>query len=366
VSIHVTRSLLPPLEAYVEKLESVWESGQLTNDGPLLRELERGLEERLGVPHGVAVANGTLGLQLACAGLEPGSEVLLSPLSFVASVTALQWRGLEPVFADIHPERLTLDPERCAEKVGPRTRAILATHVYGLPCDVDGLGALARQEGLELIFDASHAFGCRYRGRPLASYGDASVMSLHAAKILHCAEGGFIATSNSELARRSRIQRNFGFDGFDSFELVGINAKLSELHAAMGLCLLPLVDAAIRARKLRFERYLRLLGSLRHRVRLPTLPEGLDYNYAYLPVLLESEDDLIGAWRALVHAGVFARRYFHPALNTLPTLASGSTRARAAPIAESVCPRLLCLPLYDSLPLRDVDRIAETLGRALR
>jgi dTDP-4-amino-4,6-dideoxygalactose transaminase len=286
--------------------------------------------------------------------------VITTPLSFVATASALTWMGLQPVFADVDPERLTLDPASVEERVTPRTSAILATHVYGLPCDVDGLAVVAARHGLKVIYDASHAFGCRWRGRALAASGDAATLSFHATKIFHCAEGGMVTSPHPEVARRCRVQRDFGFDGWESLRLPGINAKLSELHAALGLCVLPLVDAAIAARRERFDAYLAELAPLAERLRLPSLPAELEYNYAYFPVLFPDEAAVKGAWARLAAMQVFPRRYFHPALSTLPWTGGG-----AAPRAEAICPRLLCLPLHDGLDLADVSRISAALREEL-
>jgi dTDP-4-amino-4,6-dideoxygalactose transaminase len=356
MAIQVTRSLAPSLEDFAELLRPAFEERRFTNDGPLLRRLEGALGARLGLPHVAAVANGTLALQLACAALGVRGEVITTPLSFVATASALAWMGLQPVFADVDPLRLTLDPARIEERVTPRTGAILATHVYGLPCDVDGIAAVAARHGLRVIYDASHAFGCRWRGRPLAAWGDAATLSFHATKIFHTAEGGLVTSPDAEVVRRCRVQRDFGFDGWDSLRVPGINAKLSELHAALGLCVLPLVDAAIAARRARFDAYLEELAPLAGRLRLPALPAELEYNYAYFPVLFPDEEALRAAWARLAAMQVFARRYFHPALSTLPWAAGGS-----APLAEAICPRLLCLPLHDGLELADVARICAAL-----
>ncbi len=360
MSVHVTRSLVPPLDDFLERLKPIWEEARFTNDGPQVRELEQLVARELESPHGIAVANGTLALQLASAALGLEGEVITTPLSFVATASSLVWMGLTPVFADVHPTTWTLDPERCAEKITPRTRAILATHVYGFPCDVDSLAALAREKNLKLIFDASHTFGCRYRGRPLASYGDIATLSLHATKIFHSAEGGFVCTADPDTAHRVRVQRNFGFDGLESFAVPGINAKLSELHAALALCILPYVEAAIGERRIRFEAYLEALHAVADRVELPHIPDDLEYNYAYFPLLFENEEALRRAWLALVAMDVYPRRYFNPPLNSIPYMGRDQ-----APVAEALSPRLLCLPLHDGLPLDDVERIAAALVESL-
>lgn len=360
MSIHVTRSLVPPLADLIDRLKPAFDAARFTNDGPLVRELEEAVRQRLATPHGVAVANGTLAIQLACKALGLAGEIVTTPLSFVATSSSIDWMGLEPVFADVDPATLMLDPERCREKIGERTAAILATHLYGFPCDVDGLAAVAREHGIPLIYDASHAFGCEYRGRPLASYGDAATLSFHATKVFHTGEGGFVCARDAAVAERCRVQRNFGFDGIDSFQVTGINAKLSELHAALGLCVLPLFDEALAARRKRFEAYGEALAGVSDRLRLPRVPAELDYNYGYYPVVFPDEPSLLDAWRRLVEKDVFARRYFHPSLSRLPYLAGHAT-----PEADALAPRILCLPLYDTLGLPDVERIAAVVVETL-
>lgn len=360
MTIHVTRSLAPSPEQLLDRLKPALDGARFTNGGPLVRELEEAVRHHLELANGVAVANGTLALQAAYAALGLRGEVVTTPFSFVATCSSLVWMGLEPIFADLAPGSFQLDPERCAERIGPRTSAILATHVYGLPCDLDGLAAVAAHHGIPLIYDASHTFGCRYRGRALAAEGDVSTLSFHATKVFHTGEGGFVATGDAELAHRIATQRNFGFDGLRSFERCGINAKLSELHAALGLCVLPLVVDAIAARRLRFEQYLERLAPVADRLRLPEIPPRLEYNYGYFPVVFPSEPELLAAWRSLVEGDVLARRYFHPSLTRLPYVARQET-----PVADDLAPRVLCLPLHHELEPADADRIGEIVVRSL-
>jgi dTDP-4-amino-4,6-dideoxygalactose transaminase len=344
------------LEIFVEHVRRAFEQGRFTNHGPLVVELEEALRARLEVPYGAAVCNGTLALQIACAALGVTGEVVTTPLSFVATTSAPFWMGLTPVFADVDPQTFTIDPASCEARITPRTTAILATHVYGFPCAVDELDAIAARHGLKIIYDASHAFGCRWRGRSLAAYGDAATLSFHATKTFHTAEGGLVCARDPEVDHRARVQRDFGFDGLDPFQLPGINAKLSELHAALGLSVLPLVAAAITERRKRFEAYREGLAATGDRLRLPQIPDGLEWNYGYYPVVFPDEASLVRTWLALADANVWARRYFHPSLNTI-----SYTGRERAPVAEDLCPRLLCLPLHHALAESDVDRIAETV-----
>jgi dTDP-4-amino-4,6-dideoxygalactose transaminase len=336
--INVTRTLLPPLEEYVAYLEKIWASGQVTNNGALVRELEQRLQEYLGAAHVVYVANGTLGLQLALRALDARRKVLTTPFSYVATTGALLWEHCTPVFVDVDPDTLCMDPVAAAKAVDGQTDAILAVHVYGIPCDTAALQSLADQRGLRLLYDAAHAFGTRVRGRQLAAAGDASVLSFHATKLFHTVEGGAIVTDDAALARRLRLHRAFGHIGEEHIT-VGINAKNSEFHAAMGLCLLPRIDSIIASRRELTRRYDQLLDGAPVRRPRATAP-GIQPNCAYYPVLLPTEASVRQVQAALGRVGVVPRRYFHPALNRLP-YRSGEP----CPRAEDAASRILCLPM---------------------
>jgi len=358
--ITVTKTTLPPLEEYVGYLEKIWAASYVTNNGPLLRELEAKLCQKLKAPHVWFVSNGTTALQLALHASHVKGEVLTTPFSFVATTGAILWERCTPVFVDIEPQYLTIDPSKLAAAITPRTTAILATHVYGFPCAVDALEKFAREHGLKLIYDAAHTFGCELNGRPLASYGDVSCMSFHATKVFHTIEGGAVVINGDEvLAERVKLMRAFGQWG-DDHRSEGINGKNSELHAAMGLCNLPRVEASIEWRREQFLRYHELLDS--RLLRLPRPPgAGFRHNYCYCPVIFPHESTALTAMAALGDSGIRARRYFYPALNQLGYLSS-TTRC---PVAEDIAGRVICLPVSPDVTPEIQLRIAGIIQRAV-
>lgn len=356
--INVTKTVLPPFEDFVSVLEGVWERGWVTNHGPLVTELEARLRDMLGVRHFVYTANGTLALQLAIRALDVTGEVITTPFSYVATTSSIVWERARPVFVDIDSRTFCVDPERIAEAVTDQTTAILVTHVYGIPCAVDKIAAIAREYRLRVIYDAAHAFGVRYAGHPLLTFGDASAISFHATKVFHTGEGGGLATNDDQVAHTVSFMRNFGHNGQEDYWGLGINAKGSEIHAALGLSLLPLVPELVEARKARVELYRELLSQTG--IVTWELPETTEWNFAYFPVVLRSERELLRVRGALNDVSVFPRRYFYPALNHLPYI-----DGRATPIADDLAQRVLCLPLYHDLPEERVVAIAETVIRAL-
>jgi len=356
--IPVTQSYLPPMEEYLHYLNQIWESHQLTNHGPLVVELERKLKEYLGVRHLYFVSNGTIALQIAIRALGLRGEIISTPFSYVATTSSIVWEGCTPVFADIHTRTLCIDPQLVEESITPQTIAILATHVYGIPCDVAELQRIAMKHNLKLIYDAAHTFGARYKGYSLASYGDVSTLSFHATKLFHTAEGGAIITNNDQVAHQISYMRNFGHKGQEDFWGLGINGKNSEFHAAMGLCILPHLAECIAARKQVCGWYdKRLAGSALTR---PLIPEGSEYNYAYYPVLFPAEKSLLRVREALNDRQIFPRRYFYPSLTSLPYVST-----KRCPRSDEISPRVLCLPLYTGLSENEVALITETILASL-
>ncbi|WP_020595995.1 DegT/DnrJ/EryC1/StrS family aminotransferase [Spirosoma panaciterrae] len=359
--IYITKSYLPDLQDYVKYLEGIWERVHLTNDGPLLQKLEEDLKKELGVKHLLFCTNGTIVLQMALKALNITKEVITTPFSYVATTNALLWEGCTPVFADINPDDFNIDPGKIESLITENTQAILATHVYGNPCQIEQIQAIADRHNLKVIYDAAHTFGASYNGRSILSYGDISTCSFHATKVFHTVEGGCIVTNDDAIAKKLRHFRSFGHRNDDYFEM-GINAKNSELHAAMGLCVLPKVPELIAARKLRFGYYADKLDFTR--ITRPTLLPGTDYNYAYYPIVLDSEETLLRVTEALKAQDVVPRRYFYPSLNTLPFALKDGVQ-QPCPIAEDIASRVLCLPLYPDLPESDIDRIATLVNEAI-
>lgn len=337
---------------YVQK---IWDSVYLTNQGPLLKSLEQQLQEYLGVNNVQMVVNGTLALQLALRAVDAtGGEIITTPFTFVATTSAILWEGCKPVYVDIDPETLCIDADKIEAAITDKTKAILAVHVFGAPCDVEKIAAIAARHQLPVIYDAAHAFGVTVSGKSLLSYGDMATCSFHATKIFHTIEGGAVVVNNPDLVRRIDLMKKFGSEG-DEQVMLGINAKMSEFNAAMGLANLKYIDQNIAQRKIVTELYDRLLPSS---LRRPVLDKGVDErNYIYYPVLFKNEGELLDAVKKLQALEVYPRRYFYPSLNTLPYLSD----KQACPISEDVTSRILCLPLYGDLAESDVRKICQAL-----
>ena len=356
--VPVTKPVLPPLADYVAYLTGIWERSRLTNNGPLLLELEAALGRFLDVPHVHFTANGTVALQLAIRALELRGEIITTPFTYVATTSAILWEQCRPVFVDVEEQRFCLDPEKIEAAITPRTCAILATHVYGYPCDVLRIEAIARRHGLKVIYDGAHAFGTRVGGRSLLSYGDIATCSFHATKLFHTGEGGAVVTNNAQLSERVGLLKSFGHVG-DDHQVLGINGKNSELHAAMGLSLLPQVPALIAARAALHALYRWELAGLP--LDFPIRLTRAEHNYAYFPVLFENEAQLLAAKALLAAHNVDSRRYFFPSLNRLPYLFG----AAPCPVSEDAAARVLCLPFYPDLGQEQVRRIAGLVRQAV-
>lgn len=348
----VTKTFFPPLNDYHALLHRIWATGQVTNNGPLVLELEQALKQHLGVKHLLYVSNGTLALQLAIKALGLQGDILTTPFSYVATASSIVWEHCRPVFVDIDPASLCLNPALLEAAITPATQAILATHVFGFACDVDAIAVVARRHNLRVLYDAAHAFGVQHQGRPVLHHGDISTLSFHATKLFHTGEGGAIVTSDDALAERLAYMRNFGHADTNTFVELGINAKNTEMHAALGLCVLPHLPALVAHRRHLTQHYNRLLAPSNLRCLPATAAEG--YNFAYYPVLLPSEEQLLAVVAALQAADIYPRRYFYPSLTTLPYVAPGAT----CPVAHDVASRILCLPLHHELTDADVAHIA--------
>lgn len=359
--INVTKSFLPPIEKYQGYLQGIWERAHLTNNGPLLIELEQKLKEYFAAKHFIFLNNGTSALQIAIKGFALKGEIITTPFSYVATTSSIVWENCEPVFADIDEKTLTIDAGQIEKLITPKTSAILATHVYGIPCAIEAIHKIAAKHGLKVIYDAAHAFGVNYKGKPLTSYGDVSTLSFHATKLFHTIEGGALITQDENAAHRFSYLRNFGHKGSEDFWGMGINAKNSEFHAAMGLCVLPYVDEIIKKRRALSELYDEQLIRQKLPVIRPSIPTGTDYNYAYYPVIFESEKVLLSVRDALNAEFIYPRRYFYPSLSTL-----NYVKKYKVPVSEDISRRVLCLPLYYELEPDQVKRISEIVGHILR
>ncbi len=356
--INVTKSYLPPLEDYIKYLEKIWSNNWLTNHGPLVQELESKLSEYLEVPYVHYVSNGTIALQIALHALNIQGEVITTPFSYVATCNSILWEHCTPVFVDIHPKTLCIDPEKIEQAITERTQAILPVHVYGFPAEVGEIASIARRYQLKVIYDAAHAFGCKLGDSSLLSYGDLSTLSFHATKIFHSIEGGAIIAHTSEMADRINKIKSFGHLG-DEYFMLGVNGKNSEFHAAMGLCLLPDISKLIESRRLACKFYDRELADLG--IIFSNTPENFSHNHAYYPVIFKDEEQLLKVITSLNKNDIHPRRYFYPSLNMLPFL----TSRQLCPVSEDISARILCLPLYHDLMESEMERISKLIRFSL-
>lgn len=359
--IPVTKTFLPNYSDFARLLEGVWETGVLTNNGTLSKRLAIALSDSLEVNHLQLVANGTFALQVAIKALGLSGEVITTPYSYVATTNAILWEGCTPVFVDVDPITFCISPDLIEGAITEHTTAILATHVYGYPCDVQRIQQIANRHGLKVIYDAAHAFGVRLNGQSLLNYGDCSTLSFHATKLFHTAEGGAVVCKDEAMANRVFLMSKFGHVGEEEYFDIGINAKMSELHAAMGLAVLPSVPEIIAARCERSSWYDELLEGLK--LQRPKRIAGLEYNYAYYPVVFATYEQMIKVRAALQAQEIFPRRYFYPSLSTLPFLPE--SLCRSCPVSESLAQRVLALPLYPTLARQAVERIAACIQGAL-
>ena len=356
--INVTQTFLPSFEEYTAILQRAWDKKWITNNGELLLELEDKLKEYLNVKNLLFTGNGTVVLQMALKALDITKEVITTPFSYVATTNAILWEGCTPVFVDIDPATFCIDADKIEAAITPNTQAILATHVYGLPCDVEKIQAIATRHNLKVIYDGAHAFGCMYKGKSLLSYGDISTCSFHATKIFHTVEGGCIIANNEELNKKLNLYRSFGHIG-DDYYCVGINAKNSEFHAAMGLAVLPRITEIIAKRKSIFHQYDNLL---RDSMGIPGVElHGFEYNFSYYPVIFKDEPTLLITKEILQHNNINTRRYFYPSLNQLPYM----NNIKSCPVSEDLSKRVLCLPLFYDLQANQITHIAELVLNTL-
>ena len=279
--INVTKTYLPPLEEYTKYLKDIWETGQLTNNGPLVKKIEIKLKKYLNVKHLFFVSNGTTALQIAIKSLKLKKEIITTPFSYVATTSSIIWEGCKPIFVDIDHDTLNINANKIEAAINKNTEAILTTHIYGNPCDVEKIKKIAKKYNLKVIYDAAHTFGVQYKNKSLISYGDISVLSFHATKIFHTVEGGAIITNDEKIANKIYYLRNLGFKNQESFQGLGINGKNSEFHAAMGLCILPKIEQLIKARKKISKLYDSLLFAKNLNIKKPKIRTNTIYNYSY-------------------------------------------------------------------------------------
>lgn len=357
--IPVTKSFLPPIEEYQEYLKQVWNNGILTNNGPLLQELEKKIKSYLKVDYFQFLSNGTIALQLAINALDiEDAEIITTPFSFVATTTSILWEKCKPVFVDINKDTLCIDETKIEEKITEKTKAIMAVHVYGYPCNVEKIEQIAKKHNLKVIYDGAHAFGCEYKGKSLLNFGDITTCSFHATKLFHTVEGGACIANSKEIDKKIDFAKKFGFES-DNYESCGINAKNSEVHSAMGLANLKYISKIIEDRKNISELYDELLKNVLIR---PYVPKDFKYNYIYYPVIFESESQLLNVKEMLENKNIFIRRYFYPSLNKLKYLETYDP----CPISEDISKRIACLPLYVGLTNEEIIEICDIIKATIK
>jgi dTDP-4-amino-4,6-dideoxygalactose transaminase len=353
--IYVTRPSLPPLEEYVELLRGVWQRGILTHHGPLVQQLEAELIRCLRVSNLIAVVNGTVAIEFALRVFDLDGEIITTPFTWIATASAVTWQRCQPVFVDVRPDTFNIDPERIEAAITSRTRAILGVHVFGNPCDIEAIDAIARRHSLRVIYDAAHAMFVNYHGRSVLEYGDVSATSFHATKIFQTGEGGACVTRDAAVAQRLRRLRFFGHDENKEIVDIGTNGKMTEIHAAMGLALLPHMGSVLANRRRKYALYQQLLSDCPFISFQKFQPDA--YNYSYLPVLFRDEAQVLAMEERLKKNNIVPRRYFYPSLSTVKTLGQRGS----FPVAEDLARRVLCLPLFDTLPEEQVEFICSVI-----
>ena len=363
--IYVTQPQLPPLEEFIPYLEKIWKSKILTNNGPYHQQLEQALCEHLGVKHIALLTNGTVALVTALQALHITGEVITTPYSFVATAHSLLWNAINPVFVDIDPMTLNMDPARIEAAITPQTTAIMPVHCYGHPCDVDRIQKIADDYGLKVIYDAAHAFGVQCRGASVLNHGDLSVLSFHATKVFTTFEGGAIVCPDAKTKQRVDHLKNFGFVDETIVVAPGINGKMSEFNAALGLLQLKGIDEALRRRKAIDARY---RGALARVAGIHCLADAGETvaNYAYFPILVRPGYPLSreALYKKLRDNGVHARRYFYPLISDFPMYRGLPSAAHSnLPVASKAASEVLCLPIYPALSDEQVDSVVELVAR---
>ena len=360
--INVTKPVLPPLEEFIPLLENIWENRILSNNGPMHQELEVSLCSRFDWAYASLVNNGHFALEIALKVLnvKNGGEVITTPFTFVSTVAAIVNQGYVPVFCDIK-EDFTIDASQIESLVTEKTVAIVPVHVYGFPCDVEEIQRIANKHDLKVIYDAAHALGVQYKGKDIASYGNMSMFSFHATKLFHTIEGGVIICADKETKIKIDQTKNFGISDPESVAFVGMNAKMNEMQAAMGLSLLPYFDEIVAARKMIFERYAQNLNGLPEvKINLPD--DDTKHNYAYMPILIIDKRDIV--YDVLESENIHARKYFHPLISDFECYKE-YVRSNSLRNAQCTASNVLSLPIYPSLNLREVDFICNVIRKAI-
>lgn len=346
----VTKTFLPPIDEYQAQVQRAFDNHWLTNRGELVNELEEKLKAYLKIDWMTITNNGTVPLQIALKLLGKGGEIITTPFSYVATTASIVWENCTPVFVDIHPEYLTIDETKIEQAITEKTTCILATHVFGNPCNIDAIETIAKKYNLSVIYDAAHSFGVNYKGKNIFDYGDISTCSFHATKLFHAGEGGAMFANDKELQHKLFYSHNFGHNGPLAFHGLGINAKISELQAAMGLAVFPYIDTIMSERRKVVNDYDKILDF--SKIQKIKIRANTEWNYSYYPVIFETESTLLKVQEVLNRKNIFPRRYFYPSLNTIEYV-----KGQAMPISEDIARRIMCLPLYVGLDIEEIEQI---------
>ena len=351
--IYVTMPTLAPLKEVNELLKSVWQSGIMTHNGPLLQRFEKEVKEWHGAKYHTVVVNGTIALQMAIKALELKGEIITTPFSFIATTSAIQYEGCIPVYVDIDPDTLTMDPAKIEAAITSQTVAIMPVHVFGNSCNIEAIDTIAKKHNLKVIYDACHSVGVQYKGQSVFNYGDISCTSYHATKMLNSGEGGGCYTTNPELDAKLKRIRFFGFsENKTSIVESGSNYKMTEVHASVGLANLKYLQDALDDREVKYMHFKERFA-VSTKVRFQKIID--DCNYSYFPVIFDTEESLLKVEKALNAELIYPRRYFYPSLNTFTDIVPYVEM----PVSEDISKRILCMPLYKSLSMQDVDRICD-------
>ena len=340
--INVTKTYLPNKEKYKQYVDEIYANGWITNNGPLVKKLEKRLAEYLDVKNIVLVANGTVALEIAYRTLDLKGYAITTPFSFVATTSSLVTNGIKPIFADINAQTLNIEPNAIEALITPNTKAIVPVHVFGNGCDVEAIEQIAKKHNLNVIYDAAHAFNVKYKNSSILNYGDISTLSFHATKLFHTIEGGALIINDDKLVEKARYLINFGIESSEAIPELGTNAKMNEFEAAMGLCLLDEMPEVSQKRKELYQRYKNELKGL---VQFQEQNKHSTQNYSYFPIILKDEDEALRIQKALNHQKISPRRYFYPSLDTLAYIEPKQHCKQSRDISK----RILCLPLYPEL-----------------
>ena len=354
--INVTKTYMPSKEKYLKYIDKIYSSGWITNNGPLVQELEKKLAMHLNVKNIILVANGTIALDIAHKALGIKDEVITTPFSFVATTSSLVASGIKPIYADIDPTTYNLDADNIISKITSKTSAIVPVHVFGNACDVEKIDKIAKEHKLKVIYDAAHAFDVRYKDRSVLEYGDISTLSFHATKLFHTIEGGALIVNDDSIVEKIRYLINFGIESEDNIPELGINGKMNEFEAAMGLCILDDMDDILMKRKAIVQRY---KDGLKGIVDFQKQNTDSTPNYSYFSILFENETTLAKIQEKLNKEEIYPRRYFYPSLDTLSYVDSPKPML----ISQSISKKILCLPVYTSLEESVIDKIINIIRK---